>query len=60
MEPFVIGSLWGTLSGDNSATLVSTGKSFSFTDEPPDTWGPGLDGRELLQPERQYERLRQS
>jgi autotransporter family porin len=27
MEPFVIGSLWGNLSDDNQATLVSTGTS---------------------------------
>ena len=50
MEPFVIGSLWGTLSGDNSATLVSTGKTFSFTDEPPDSWGQISTGVNFFNP----------
>jgi outer membrane autotransporter protein len=50
MEPFVIGSLWGTLSGDNTATLVSSGKSFSFTDEPPDSWGQISTGVNFFSP----------
>ena len=50
MEPFVIGSLWGTLSGDNTATLVSSGKSFSFTDEPPDAWGQISTGINFFNP----------
>jgi autotransporter family porin len=33
MEPFVIGSLWGNLSDDNNATLVSTGTSFTLKDD---------------------------
>ena len=33
MQPFVIGSLWGTLSDDNKATLVSTGTSFTLKDD---------------------------
>jgi autotransporter family porin len=32
MEPFVIGSLWGNLSDNNQATLVSTGTSFHLED----------------------------
>jgi autotransporter family porin len=33
MEPFVIGSLWGNLSDDNQATLVSTGTTFELEDD---------------------------
>jgi Autotransporter beta-domain/Autochaperone Domain Type 1 len=39
MEPFVIGSLWGNLTDDNSATLVSTGRTFRFEDQLQDVWG---------------------
>jgi len=39
MEPFVIGSVWGNLSDDNSATLVSNGRTFSFQDDLEDVWG---------------------
>ena len=39
MEPFVIGSVWGNLSDDNSATLVSTGRTFRFQDNLDDVWG---------------------
>jgi len=39
MEPFVIGSLWGNLTDDNSATLVSNGRTFSFQDDLEDVWG---------------------
>ena len=39
VEPFVIGSLWGNLSGDNQATLVSTGTTFRFEDDLDDIWG---------------------
>ncbi|HAN63585.1 MAG TPA: hypothetical protein DCQ79_06945, partial [Rhizobiales bacterium] len=39
MEPFVIGSLWGNLSDDNQATLVSTGTSFHLKDNLQDVWG---------------------
>ena len=38
-EPFVTGSVWGNLSDDNAATLVSTGKTFRFVDDPEDVWG---------------------
>ncbi len=39
MEPFVTGSLWGNLTDDNSATLVSTGRTFRFEDRLEDVWG---------------------
>ncbi|MGV1013904.1 MAG: autotransporter domain-containing protein [Methyloceanibacter sp.] len=39
VEPFVIGSLWGHLSGDNKATLVSSGTTFRFEDDLDDVWG---------------------
>jgi len=39
MEPFVIGSLWGNFSDNNTATLVSTGRTFHFQDNLNDAWG---------------------
>jgi hypothetical protein len=40
MEPFVIGSVWGHLSGENKATVTSLGTTFGpFTDEPDDVLG---------------------
>ena len=40
VEPFVIGSVWGNLSGDtNDATLVSTGTAFNLQDRLDDVWG---------------------
>ncbi|MGV1013438.1 MAG: autotransporter domain-containing protein [Methyloceanibacter sp.] len=39
VEPFVIGSVWGHLSGDNQATLTSSGTTFRFEDSPEDVWG---------------------
>jgi len=39
MEPFVIGSLWGNLSDNNQATLVSTGNTFRYQDNLQDAWG---------------------
>jgi outer membrane autotransporter protein len=39
IEPFVVGSLWGNLSGDNKATVTSSGTSFGFTDRSDDVWG---------------------
>ena len=40
MEPFVIGSVWGNLSGDtNNATLVSSGTAFLLNDQLDDVWG---------------------
>jgi len=39
MEPFVIGSLWGNLSDNNQATLVSSGTTLRFQDNLQDVWG---------------------
>lgn len=39
MEPFLIASLWGNLSDENSATLVSSGRTFQFNDDLQDVWG---------------------
>jgi outer membrane autotransporter protein len=39
MEPFLVGSLWGTLSGSHSASLTSAGETFTFTDKPEEVWG---------------------
>jgi len=39
MEPFIIGSVWGNLSDDNHASLVSSGRTFQFQDNPEDVWG---------------------
>ena len=39
VEPFIIGSLWGNLSGDNQSTLVSSGTTFRFQDDLDDVWG---------------------
>ena len=50
MEPFVVGSLWGTLSGDHHATLTSTGTTFEFTDEPEDLWGVVSAGVNFFNP----------
>jgi autotransporter family porin len=46
MEPFVIASLWGKLSDNNQATLVSNGTSFRFEDNLQGVWGevsPGVN-----------------
>jgi len=50
MEPFVTGSLWGTLSGSHSTTLTSTGRVFKFTDEPEDLWGVVSGGVNFFNP----------
>jgi outer membrane autotransporter protein len=50
MEPFIIGSLWGNLSGDNHATLTSTGTKFGFTDDAEDTWGVVSTGVNFFNP----------
>jgi outer membrane autotransporter protein len=49
-EPFVVGSLWGTLSGDHTATLTSTGTVFQFTDRPEDLWGVVSGGVNFFNP----------
>jgi outer membrane autotransporter protein len=38
MEPFVIGSVWSHLSGDNQATLTSNGTRFTLSDSTEDVW----------------------
>lgn len=50
MEPFVIGSLWGNLSGDNQATLVSSGTTFRFEDNLDDVWGEVSAGVNFFNP----------
>ena len=49
-EPFVIGSLWGNLSNDNQATLVSTGTSFHLEDKLEDVWGEASAGVNFFNP----------
>jgi outer membrane autotransporter protein len=48
IEPFVVGSLWGNLSGDNKATVTSSGTSFGFTDKGDDVWGVLSGGLNLF------------
>ena len=50
MEPFVIGSLWGNLSDDNKATLVSTATSFTLKDDLQDVWGEVSAGVNFFNP----------
>jgi outer membrane autotransporter protein len=47
IEPFVVGSLWGDVSGDNKATLTF-GTSFGFTDKGDDVWGVVSGGLNLF------------
>jgi outer membrane autotransporter protein len=49
-EPFVIGSLWGNLSNDNQATLVSTGTTFILEDHLQDVWGEVSGGVNFFNP----------
>ncbi|WP_108681155.1 hypothetical protein [Methyloceanibacter sp. wino2] len=48
MEPFLIASLWGNLSEDNAATLVSSGTTFQFQDDLDDVWGEFSAGVNLF------------
>jgi autotransporter family porin len=50
MEPFVIGNLWGNLSDDNKATLVSTATSFTLKDDLQDVWGEVSAGVNFFNP----------
>jgi autotransporter family porin len=50
MEPFVIGSLWGNLSDDNQATLVSTGTTFILKEDLQDVWGEVSAGVNFFNP----------
>ena len=38
MEPFVIGSVWGNLSGQQTASVTSNQSTFNFEDRPEDVW----------------------
>jgi len=60
MEPFVIGSLWGNLSDDNQATLVSTGTTFILKDELQDVWGEVSAGVNFFNPSANNKRVRQA
>ena len=50
VEPFVIGSLWGNLTDDNQATLVSTGTTFILKDDLDDVWGEVSAGLNFFNP----------
>ncbi len=50
MEPFVIGSLWGNLSDNNEATLVSSGTTFHIEDNVDDLWGEVSAGVNFFNP----------
>jgi outer membrane autotransporter protein len=50
MEPFVIGSVWSHLSGDNEVTLISNGSTFHLEDNPQDTWGEVSSGVNFFNP----------
>jgi autotransporter family porin len=52
VETFVIGSLWGNLSGDNQATVTSNGTTFKFEDNPDDVWAEVSLGVNLADPGR--------
>lgn len=49
MEPFVIGSVWGNLSGDNQ-TLASGGTRFLVEDDLDDVWGEVSAGVNFFNP----------
>ena len=50
MEPFVIGSLWGNLSDNNEATLISSGTTFRIEDQLEDMWGEVSAGVNFFNP----------
>jgi len=51
MEPFVIGSVWSNLSGENTVTVTSLGTKFGpFTDQPDDLWGVASAGVNFFSP----------
>jgi autotransporter family porin len=51
-EPFVVGSLWGTLSDAHHASLVSNGRRYDFYDTPEDVWGVVSGGVNFFNPAR--------
>ncbi|MEX2165528.1 MAG: hypothetical protein WD852_00675 [Methyloceanibacter sp.] len=42
--------MWGNLSGDNQATLVSSGTTFRFEDDLDDVWGEVSAGVNFFNP----------
>ncbi len=50
MEPFVIGSVWGNLSGGQTATLTSNHATFNFEDSPADVWSDVSAGVNFFNP----------
>ncbi|MGK2922038.1 MAG: autotransporter outer membrane beta-barrel domain-containing protein [Methyloceanibacter sp.] len=50
MEPFAVGSVWGSFSGDHNATLTSTGRDFQLVDETDDVWGEVSAGVNFFNP----------
>lgn len=49
-EPFLIGSLWSNLSGENNVSVTSSGRTFQFVDEPEDVWGMLSGGVNFFNP----------
>ena len=50
VEPFLIASLWGNLSGEHNVSLTSSGRTFEFVDEPDDVWGVLSGGVNFFNP----------
>ena len=50
MEPFVIGSVWGNLSGQQTASVTSNQSTFNFEDSPEDVWGEMSAGVNFFNP----------
>jgi hypothetical protein len=50
MEPFIIGSVWGNLSDNNRATLLSTCTALHLEDELNDEWGEVSAGLNFFNP----------
>jgi autotransporter-like protein/autochaperone domain-containing protein len=50
MEPFVIGSVWGNLSGQQTASVTSNRSTFNFEDSPEDVWGEMSAGVNFFNP----------
>ena len=50
MEPFVIGSVWGKLSGQQTASVTSNHATFNFEDSPEDVWGEMSAGVNFFNP----------
>ncbi|MGH6737234.1 MAG: autotransporter outer membrane beta-barrel domain-containing protein [Methyloceanibacter sp.] len=50
LEPFLIASLWSDLGDAREATLVSSGETFNFEDDPEEIWGEVSAGVNLFNP----------